>query len=259
VGHHNKAAVSISSDISESVLIRDIPATYLRPIVTYRQQKAYPYSMRWTVGGNLINYPGVTSMPNSEITTVKLLVNSTISTPGACFMYTDAKYFYLNTTMERKEYMWVPDNLLPDVVIEAYALSSLLIVNGRVLFEISKGMYGLPQAGRLAYNQLVEHLTPHHGYRPVPRTPGLWKHDSRPVTFCLVVDDFSVKYVGKQHADHLLNAICTKYQITCDWTGSLHCGITLKRNYDNGTVDLFMPGYISLCPVEAEATPRRSD
>jgi hypothetical protein len=40
-------------------------ATYLRPVVTYRRQKADPYRMRWTVGGNLINYPGITSTPNS--------------------------------------------------------------------------------------------------------------------------------------------------------------------------------------------------
>ena len=217
-------------------------ATYLRPVVTYRRQKADPYRMRWTVGGNLIDYPGVTSTPGSEMTTIKLLVNSTISTPDARFMCCDAKDFYLNTTMHRKEYMWVPASLLPDVVIAAYALADL-IVNGRVLFEISKGMYGLPQAGRLAYDQLVEHLAP-HGYRPVPRTPGLWKHDTRPVTFCLVVDDFGVKYVGKQHADHLLNAVRTKYQLTCDWAGSLYCGITLTWDYNKGTVDLSMPGYI---------------
>ena len=63
-------------------------ATYLCPVVTYRRQKADPYRMRWTVGGNLINYPGVTSTSNSEITTVKLLVNSTISIPNARFMCT---------------------------------------------------------------------------------------------------------------------------------------------------------------------------
>jgi hypothetical protein len=95
-------------------------------------------------------------------------------------MCTDAKDFYLNTVMHRKEYMWIPISLLPVSAIRAYTLQSLL-VNGRVLFEISKGIYGLPQAGRLAYNQLVNHLPP-HGYRPVPRTPGLWKHDTRPVT-----------------------------------------------------------------------------
>jgi len=127
--------------------------------------------MQWAVGGNLINYPGVTSTPSSEITTVKLLVNSTISTPGARFMCTDAKDVFLNTTMKRKEYMWVPASLLSDVIIEQYALASL-IINGHFLFEISKGMYGLPQGSRLAYDQLIEHLAP-HGYRPVPRTPGL--------------------------------------------------------------------------------------
>jgi hypothetical protein len=59
-----------------------------------------------------------------------------------------------------------------------------LIVNNRVLAEIQKGMFGLPQAGRPAYDRLVEHLVP-HGYHPCARTPGLWKHETRPVTFCL--------------------------------------------------------------------------
>jgi hypothetical protein len=120
-------------------------ATYLRPVVTYCHQKADPYRMRcWTIGDNLIYYPGITSTPGSEITTVKLLVNSTISTPDTCFMCCDAKDFYLNTTMKRKEYKWVLASLLPDIVIKVYALKNL-IDNGRVLFEISKGMYGLPQ------------------------------------------------------------------------------------------------------------------
>jgi hypothetical protein len=100
-----------------------------------------------------------------------------------------------------------------------------------------------PRLGASLYDQLVNHLAP-HGYRPVPRTPGLWKHDTGPVTFCLVVDDFGVKYVRKQHADHLLNAISTKYKLTSDWTGALYCGLTLRWDYNNGTVDLSMPGYI---------------
>jgi hypothetical protein len=92
---------------------------YVRPVVSYRPQKPDPYRMRWTYGGNLIDYPGVTSTPGAEITTVKLLVNSTISTPGARFMCTDAKDFYLNTVMHRKEYMWIPISLIPASAIEA--------------------------------------------------------------------------------------------------------------------------------------------
>ncbi len=89
--------------------------------------------------------------------------------------------------MERFEYMWIPTSMLDDTVIEAYAFKDL-IVNGRVLVVIMKGMYGLPQAGRLAYDKLMAHLAP-YGYHPCPRTPGLWKHTTRPVTFSLVVDD----------------------------------------------------------------------
>ena len=64
-------------------------------------------------------------------------------------------------------------------------------------------MYGLPQAGILAYNRLVQHLALSH-YTPVKHTPGLFRHATRPVTFSLVVDDFAIKYVDRINAKHLL-------------------------------------------------------
>jgi hypothetical protein len=38
-------------------------------------------------------------------------------------------------------------------------------------------------------------------------TAGLWLHKMRPISFTLIVDDFAVKYMGKQHAEHLQNAL----------------------------------------------------
>ena len=38
-------------------------------------------------------------------------------------------------------------------------------------------------------------------------TPGLYRHVSRPISFTLVVDDLGVKYVGKKHANHLVNVL----------------------------------------------------
>jgi hypothetical protein len=216
--------------------------TYLRVVVSYRPQKADPYRIRYTVGGNRIDYPGETATPGADQTTVKLLVNSTISTPGGRYMCIDIKDFYLNTEMGRAEYMWISIDMLGADVIAAYQLEGY-IVNNRVLVEINKGMYGLPQAGRLAYDKLVAKLAP-HGYVPCPRTPGLWKHITRPITFCLVVDDFGVKYVGKHNAEHLLAALQSEYAVTTDWGGTLYLGITFKWDYANGTVDLSMPGYI---------------
>ena len=60
-------------------------------------------------------------------------------------------------------------------------------------------MYGLPQAGIIAQKLLEERLAK-HGYRQSVTTPGLWKHDTRPICFSLVVDNFGVKYVGEEHA-----------------------------------------------------------
>ena len=91
-------------------------------------------------------------------------------------------------------------------------------------------MYGLPQAGILA-NQLLTKRLEFKGYFQYCHKPGLWRHKWRPVTFSLVVDDFSVKYVSKQQADHLCDSIRENYSITEDWAGELYCGITLKWDY----------------------------
>jgi hypothetical protein len=105
-------------------------------------------------------------------------------------------------------------------------------------------MYGLPQAGILANQKLTKHLA-QHGYHPTTHTPGLWKHNQRPIWFSLVVDNFGVKYIGKEHADHLLTTISLLYNTTTDWTGALYCGLTLKWDYEDRTVDVSMPGYVA--------------
>jgi hypothetical protein len=104
-------------------------------------------------------------------------------------------------------------------------------------------MYGLPQAGILA-NELLQRNVAKDGYRPKTHTHGLWTHDTRPISFSLVVDDFGVKYVGHEHAEHLMTCIRKNYNISSDWNGGAYCGLTLDWDYKNRTVDLSMPGYI---------------
>ena len=87
-------------------------------------------------------------------------------------------------------------------------------------------MYGLKEAGILAFKQLARHLSP-LGYEPAPYTPGLWRHTTRPMTFALCVDDFGIKYFSKADALHLVAALKQHYEITTNWTGSLYCGLTL--------------------------------
>jgi hypothetical protein len=88
-------------------------------------------------------------------------------------------------------------------------------------------MYGLPQAVILL-NELLQRNLAKDGYRPTQHTHGLWKHDTRPILFLLVVDDFGVKYVGCEHAEHLMECIKKNYNISSDWKGSAYCGLTLE-------------------------------
>jgi hypothetical protein len=88
-------------------------------------------------------------------------------------------------------------------------------MNGFVYLEMRRAVWGLPQAGILANKLLRKRLRP-HGYYKCANTPGLWKHVTRPISFTLVVDDFGVKYVGKEHATHLINCIKEKYGVTVD-------------------------------------------
>jgi hypothetical protein len=63
-------------------------------------------------------------------------------------------------------------------------------------------MYGLPQAGRIANDELLPRLAA-GGYKEAGTTPGLFKHETNSIIFCLIVDDFGVKYIKKQDAEHL--------------------------------------------------------
>jgi hypothetical protein len=55
------------------------------------------------------------------------------------------KDFYLGTPMARKEYMRIPLASIPQSIIDQYTLANKAH-KGLALVEISKGMYGLPQA-----------------------------------------------------------------------------------------------------------------
>jgi hypothetical protein len=217
-------------------------ATYARIVPEDRPHKEIKKRIRLTVGGNRIEYNGPVATKTSDLTTVKCLLNSVLSTPDAQFCTADIKDFYLNTPMEEFEYMRIRVTDIPPDIMRRYDLDSK-IHNGYVYVEIRKGMYGLPQAGRLANDRLVKFLAT-HGYHQTTHTHGLFKHETRPVTFSLVVDDFGIKYVGKENAQHLIDAIQAQYKMTTDWTGALYCGLTLDWDYKQRTVDISMPGYI---------------
>ena len=112
-----------------------------------------------------------------------------------------------------------------------------------IIVEINKGMYGLPQAGKLANEYFQELLLP-AGYVPMPHTPGLWHHQTRSIVFTLVVDDFGIKYTDPDDITHLLTTLGTHYEYKIDYSGTKYCSLSLEWDYNNKTCDLSIPGYV---------------
>ena len=102
-------------------------------------------------------------------------------------------------------------------------------------------MYGLPQSGKLAHDDLVAHLK-QGGYFPTQFTPGLFTNKSNSIQFALVVDDFGVKYTSLAALKAFTNHLRRRYTITQD-DGTRFNGITLKWNYKERECELSLPGY----------------
>ncbi len=118
--------------------------------------------------------------------------------------------------------------LFPQDVINLYNLSNTVDINGNVHCKVRRGMDGLPQpqAGIIA-QELFEQCLLKAGYTQSKITPGYWKHEWRPISFTLVVDDFVVKYIGKKHIQHLIKILKEQYKVEEDWGGTRYLGITL--------------------------------
>jgi hypothetical protein len=221
----------------------DRKITYGKIVCDYKPHKEEKERVRLTVGGDRLNYSGDVATLTADITTFKILINSTLSTEDAAMMMMDIKNYYLGSPLTRFEYMKMLLSRFPEEIVQKYNLNALA-VDGWVYIEIRKVMYGLKQAGLLA-NQLLQTRLAPFGYYPARHTLGLWLHKTWPISFTLIVDDRAVKYVGKHHAEHLRNALLRTYELTTDWTAMVYSGMMLKWDYNKRICDISMPGYVS--------------
>ena len=146
--------------------------------------------------------------------------------------------------MERSEYVCIKFSDIPQELIEEYDLREIS-QNGLIYFEILRGCYGLPQSGRLA-NELMRTRLEKARYYEAAKTTGFYCHKWRPIQFVLLVDNFGIEYVGKEHTLHLLKTTEVDYKITTDWEGKKFAGIDLAWDYhsqhSNRTCHISMKG-----------------
>ena len=142
-----------------------------------------------------------------DMTLFKILVNSVVSTPGAKCFKMDIKDFYLNAPMKQPEYMHLK-------------ISEII-------------------AQELLEKRLVE-----YAYHQSCIINGLWTHKTRPICFCLCINDFAVKYTRQEDTDNLISAIRKYYPMTVDMDATKYIGLTIKWDYENRRAHIHMPGYL---------------
>ena len=106
-----------------------------------------------TIRANLLDYNSNTRAPTADLITIKLLLNSVLSTYGAKFIIIDIKNFYLEIELKDEQYMFLPFDLIPKEIVDHYNLKSM--IHNRIIYmAINKSIYDLKEVGALANVQL---------------------------------------------------------------------------------------------------------
>ena len=126
------------------------------------------------------------------------------------------------------------------MIIHQYKLLPL-VRNALIYVEIHKGMYGLPQAGNTENDLLTECLAPKGYFRCTHTQTRTMDKKWHPIFLPLVIDNFGVKYVGKEHPKHLIPSIRELFPVAEARNRRLYCGIKLKWDCHKLTLDISIP------------------
>ena len=212
-----------------------------KPKEKYDDDMNKVYRIRGTAGGDRINYDGPTKANTAAMGTVKILLQSVVS-DNANWMTLDIKDFYLMTPLPRSEYIRLPLKFLSPQILSKHNLNSF-VHNNSVLFEVTKSMYGLPHAGKIAQDVLIERLAS-HGYLQTG-TACLFRHATNGVAFTLIVDDFGVKFQDPAGAEDLIRCLQLYYTLTIKKDATKYIGLTIAVDHVAREVRLSVPGLIA--------------
>ena len=95
------------------------------------------------------------------MTTIKILMNDCVSDPDATWYSADITDMYLiDNPLDETEYMWINLADMTTWAQDHFKVNDFIKPGATsVLARVTEGIYGLPQAGRLAQIKLREHLT----------------------------------------------------------------------------------------------------
>jgi hypothetical protein len=162
------------------------------------------------VRGDRLDVPYSVSTTTASHPTVHCLLNSAVS-DHAFFGTIDLTDFYLGTPSPHPQFLKIYIASYSPAVLSRLRLHPFIQKDRQakqyVLFRADKILYGLKEVGKLSNLQLVKLLLS-FGFVETS-TPCLFRHPTRPITFCLVVDNFGVKYTDRHDFDYLVSCLAS--------------------------------------------------
>jgi hypothetical protein len=196
--------------------------------------------VRGVCDGSDLTQDGPVSAETADIDVVKAHWHACLAR-GWLRATADLTAFYVGSPMQKEEWMAVRLDQLPAEVAADASVRSLAR-GGRLLVRVDKGIYGLPQAGRLARDRLVAHLAK-AGYSEAPHVPSLFSHTDGRILFVLTVDDFDIAYERDEDLQKLLAHLRGLYEVTVDLDGRRYIGVDTSHDPRAGTMRLSMDSY----------------
>jgi hypothetical protein len=106
---------------------KDRKITYSKIVCDYKAHKKEKERVRLTVGGDRLDYSGDVATSTYDITTFKIIINSTLSTKDTTMMMMDIKNYYLGTPLPRYEYVRMLLSRFPEEIVDKYNLKALAV------------------------------------------------------------------------------------------------------------------------------------
>ena len=164
--------------------------------------------VRGTAGGDRVvsNYNVSSSV--AALVTVKILLNAVV-TENTNFATIDLADFYLSADLPEPEYIKIYTDTYSPSVLSQLGITDFIHTDSSgksfCCFAINKSMHGLKNAGRVSKDRLVKHLNSSNFFET--KTPCLFRHSTRDITFCLVVDDFGIKHSNPADLSFLVDCL----------------------------------------------------
>ena len=221
------------------------PTYYNRVVKEKLKADGVERRVRGTAGGDKLTFPYSLSSSTASMTSFKIFLNGVVSADSN-LASADLSDFFLGADLPNPESIKIYTDTFDADTLLSLGFTPFIKTDksGKsfVYCEICKSMYGLGSASLLSQLRLIAQLHAHDYIQT--ETPCIFRHKTRNISFCLVVDDFCISYTDIADLQHFSDSLAELYHIKVYPTCTDYLGFTIVYDRVARTITLSCPDYI---------------